>query len=209
MADGIDPNEIRVLFETARPTDTSRPVSPKYASIQDTDAKDNPSEANGVPGTIPHKPSLLSTIGINRPNEHGAEITESPIQEDFEPRIQFADLPHPPKQDNGQGTSENRRVLTVVGPAEPLDGLMARGVKNRISQATLGDDDDHPRLRRRISTGLGRGPVRRVISGALGRRNSETSTIRPVLRQVTLPYLTFTGTIGRNSVTPSSLAGKY
>jgi hypothetical protein len=63
------------------------------------------------------------------------------------------------------------------------------------------EDEFQPRLLRRVTTGIKR-PVTRVLSNTLRPRNTDQS-IQPVQRQVTLPYLTFSPTIGRNSVPTS------
>lgn len=51
---------------------------------------------NGIPGSIPQKPSLLSCASLDPLDTDQDEIVQSPVQEDFEPRIQFVNLPHPP-----------------------------------------------------------------------------------------------------------------
>jgi hypothetical protein len=163
----------------------------------DTEAKLDSTEPNGIPKSIPQKPSILSTVDIDSPVPHDDEIVSSPVQED--PRIHF-DLPHPPpKQDNIQSASPTDQHLIVV---EPTDGL--RGRRKKSGRMPSSDDEFQPRLLRRISTGIKR-PVNRVLSNTLSPRDTEQS-IRPVQRQATLPYFTFSPTIGRNSVPHSSLS---
>jgi hypothetical protein len=181
-----DPDKIKVLFKTGHTADTSSPVSPANLPSMDTEAKFDLTELNGIPESIPQKPSILSTMDIDSPVPHDDEIVSSPVQED--PRIHFVNLPRPlSKQDNIQ--------------IEPTDGL--RGRRKKSGPIPSSDDEFQPRLLRRISTGIKR-PVTRVLSNTLSPRNTEQS-IQPVQRQATLPYLTFSPTIGRNSV-PTSVS---
>ena len=96
-----DPDKIKVLFKTGHTGDTSRPVSPANLPPIDTEAKLDLTEPNGIPESIPQKPSILSTMDIDSPVPHDDEIVSSPVQED--PRIHFVDLPRRlPKQDDIQ-----------------------------------------------------------------------------------------------------------
>jgi hypothetical protein len=99
-----DPDKIKVLFKTGHTADTSGPVSAANLPPMDTETKLDSMEPNGIPESIPQKPSILSTMDIDSTVPHADEIVSSPVQED--PRIQFVDLPRPPpKQDNIQSAS--------------------------------------------------------------------------------------------------------
>ena len=70
----------------------------------ETEAILDSTESNGIPESIPQKPSISSTMDIDSPVPHDDEIVSSPVQED--PRIRFGDLPRPPtKQDTIQSAS--------------------------------------------------------------------------------------------------------
>jgi len=192
LVDNEDPEKIKVLFNTGHPTDHMRPVPAANSPSMDAKANLNSTREKGLPDPIPQNPPLLSTLHINSPFLHQDEIVESPVQEDLLPRIQFIDLPRPPqKQDNSEGTFPLNHDLIVV---DPTDGL--RGRRQKSGATPSSNDDVQPRLLRRLSTA--------VINNTFRRRTTEEESIRPVQRQVTLPYLTFSPTIRRNSVPPPS-----
>ena len=204
-ANDQDPLKIEVQLQTAHPIKSkSRRVSPNDPPPSSKmEPKDSPTErnGNGIPESIPQKPSLSSRASIDPLNVDQDEIVQSPVQEDFEPRIQFGDLPRPPPT-LGDSASTLPSDFNPQYVVPSVDEVGLRGRRRRSGPTSMSDDEFQPRLLHRMSTGIRR-PITRVISNTIGRRNME-ERFRLGQRQATLPYLTFAPTIGRNSVaTPS------
>jgi len=110
--------------------------------------------------------------------------------------IRFGDLPHPRKESEGPGDD-------AVSDTE--DGLGRRTVmiENPHHQGHTSRDSGPSMPRRTGSIALtGAAAIERVLSNAFGRtRRDESPNSRMIRRSsMTLPYFTFTPTVGRNSL---------
>ena len=131
------------------------------------------------------------------------EITPNPLVQERPARdIRFGDLPHP-RQLREQ---ENIDALRNESAIEDDEGIGRRTVTIEKTGTHSRRNSMQARLRRVASTGLPRAATfEKVLSNAFGRRRRDGSPSSGNSRissqtQMTLPYFTFTPTIGRNSV---------
>jgi hypothetical protein len=159
-----------------RPSSLRRPIS------LESNRKDSTDSSIGMAGTI-----------IQRDHQPTDEITPSPHPARD---IRFGDLPHPRQlaQDERNESAiddseetEPRRGITIGEPPERRGSML--------------------RMRRATNTGFQRvATFEKVLSNAFRRRREGSPSSRRSSRSnMTLPYFTFTPTVGRNSVPPPFL----
>ena len=141
-----------------------------------------------------------SSPSYDRTDHVDAEI-RGPVQGRAEREIQFAELPHPVKRgrENSQSTTSLRDFLTQVSPNESTVDLSEEILRKRTitfenPERQLTQNSFQPRFKRTISRTT-------TSESIMNDRSSQRSTER----QMTLPYLSFAATIGRNSVSPLKL----
>ena len=130
------------------------------------------------------------------------EITPNPLVQERHGRdIRFGDLPHP-RQLREQENNEALRNESAIEDDEGIGRIPTMEKTGTHSRR----NSMQARLRRATSGALPRAATfERVLSNTFGRRrrdgspNSATSR-RSTQTQMTLPYFTFTPTVGRNSV---------
>jgi len=190
----IGGRRIRVLLDSGKPMNPSKPIQPKDVPMQDlkaaqrkieadegqledseasgsseaSDLRNNYSSAymNGVTTNTVHNED---TTGDNKD-----EIIASPIQERSGRDIKFGDLPHPRKHERSDSEGlpkEGRKLIVVLCNESPIDDTEGELGKrtNTIEHPSSRRNSLQPRLRKATSTGIVRvATFEKVLHNAFG-----------------------------------------
>jgi len=215
---------IRVLLSSGKPMNAARTIPVKdvpietlkageaqldateaeeKAKIQDSETTGSSSSGHDLQNTSAEdssRPSTSDVHGIDFEEINGVTagdpITVNPMQERPGRDIRFGDLPHPRKHDR-QNSEANSYENAIDDGDEDESGRRTNALENTGEQA-------RGRVLRRATSSrlLHPATFERILSNTFRRRrrSGSPSSRRSSQSNMTLPYFTFTPTIGRNSV---------
>ncbi len=214
---------IRVLLSSGKPMNAARTIPVKdvpietlkagkaeldaaeaeeKAKIQDPETTGSSSSGQDLNITSAEDSSRPSTSDVQRVDFEemngaaGDPITVSPVQERPGRDIRFGDLPHPRKHER-QNSEANSYENAIDDRDEDESGRRTNTLENTGEQA-------RGRVLRRATSSrlLHPSTFERILSNTFRRRrrSGSPSSRRSSQSNMTLPYFTFTPTIGRNSV---------